>query len=167
MASDKGDRKGLKEHPLVTRLVPDPGKASGLVVLTGFLGRSVQPGNWRLYVSAALDNYFEFPESDVAHWDSIEPAQNPVAANVVWLTSSANLRLVSTRSTNLQAEFLRGEVEQQFRPSASVSGMATLAPLAALRPAGATARTSICDIITCSLFPTDPCSISRPAWPCV
>jgi hypothetical protein len=159
MASDEDDRKRLKEHPLVTRLVPDPSKASELVVLTGFLGKSVRSGYWRLYVSAALDNYFEFPEADVAHWDSIESAQNPAAGNVVWLSSGANVRLVSTRSTELQAEFLRGELEQQFRTSAAVSGMATLSPFSALRQAVHTRRTSWCDIVTCSLFPTDPCKI--------
>lgn len=152
----------------MTRLAPDPGAASGLLVLTGFLGRSVRSGYWRLYVSAALDNYFEFPESDVVHWESAEPAQSS-APNVVWLTSGANVRLVSTRSVELQAEFLSGELEQQFRMSAAASGMAGLSLSGALRRIAPTqsGRTSWCDIITCSLFPNDPCAISRPAWPCV
>jgi hypothetical protein len=66
-ASDEGG-PSLEQHPFVEALVPDPSQGPpNATVLRGFLGKSTTEGVWRLYLTAALDEYVEIPEADILH----------------------------------------------------------------------------------------------------
>jgi hypothetical protein len=49
-------------HDLTEVLVPDPSKTPRLILLTGFLGRSDQKDNYRLYRSAEMRRWLDIPQ---------------------------------------------------------------------------------------------------------
>ena len=49
---------------LAEKMVPDPATIPDSVALAGFIGRSAEEGNFRLYVDAGFRNYYEISISD-------------------------------------------------------------------------------------------------------
>ncbi len=57
----------FSQHPLVAKLVTDPGATPRVTVLSGYVGNAGRPNHVRIYTSPALDAYVELPEESVRH----------------------------------------------------------------------------------------------------
>lgn len=97
--SDRGG-SSLGQHSLVEALVPNPAQGPpNATVLRGFLGKSATEGVWRLYLSAALDEYVEIPEADILHSRQLADDQG----NVVWVPKDLQLQHIRTQAPQDQA----------------------------------------------------------------
>lgn len=103
----------LKQDALVEKLVVDPSKIPDVQVVVGFLGRSSEAGNWRLYFTLQLDSYVEFSAKDVVHAQSFA-AQSPLGGTMVWLRRNAALKHTRTGAFQAQAEFVQGDIMSSF-----------------------------------------------------
>ena len=93
---------------LTNKLVPDPATIpDDSVALAGFVGRSAEEGNIRLYIDASFRNYYEISISDVLYSQQLPATQSPLGGSVVYVRSSAPLRRVQV-STEIEARFLQG-----------------------------------------------------------
>jgi hypothetical protein len=108
------DRKP-QEDDLVAKLVPDPSQGPpDATVLTGYLGRAPEvagkgkEASWRLYQSAALDEYVEIAEADILHTQKLPDDQG----TRVWVPKSLPLNYVRVHSEQVQAELLGGAIAQ-------------------------------------------------------
>jgi hypothetical protein len=100
-------RQKLEPDRVVEALVPDP--AAGppdVTVLRGFLGRSPDDGVWRLFVTAALDEYIDIPESEILHSEKLPDD----GGTVLWVAKTLELNYVRVQAQRVQAEFLGGPV---------------------------------------------------------
>lgn len=98
---------GLEEDPLVAALVPDPGAGSpSLTVLHGYLGKSMTPNCWRLYLDATLGSYVELRDDDILHHR--QAADD--GGTLVWVRKSLELMVTTVSSASIQAEFLSGAI---------------------------------------------------------
>jgi hypothetical protein len=102
---------------LVEKLVPEPGEQEPMVCLTGFVGRGVAEGVWRLYLTRGLDEYVEFAASDVVH---TEPVGEDRAGTRIWLRMGTTIRHTRVSSRQIQAEFLQGDLASSFMPRSSL-----------------------------------------------
>ena len=74
-----GSRKQeLRQDALVENLIPNPGKQQSTVQLTGWLGKGAEEGTWNLYLSPALNEYFQFSETDVVHSQQLTAETAPL-----------------------------------------------------------------------------------------
>jgi hypothetical protein len=159
----------LEQDPVVEKLVPDPGEPPKLKVLIGLLGRSPREGYWRLYVTAYLNDYFEFRGDEVVHHQRLEPNQSPLGGTVVWVRATAEILRTSSTPAVTAQEFLQGEIARALFPAA----IASATSLAGLRPWLAAVNTWVCTnqtAGTCTLVlctRVEECRISREANPCV
>ena len=78
-SSDGADPSaGLPQHPLVTRLKPDPAQpAQRVTELTGLPGDSDRQGYQRLYLTTKLDYYAEFRTEDLVHSEILAADRSP------------------------------------------------------------------------------------------
>jgi len=159
----------LEQDSVVEKLVPDPAEPAKLKVLIGLLGRSAREGYWRLYVTAYLDEYFEFHGREVCHHQRLEPNQSPLGGTIIWVRATAEiLRTKSTPATTAQ-EFLQGEIAR----ASSLAAIASPASFGGLRPWLGAVNTWVCGnqtAGTCTLVActrVEECMISREANPCV
>jgi hypothetical protein len=91
----------------------------------GFLRRGPDGRAWRLYLTIDLDDYIEIDESQILHSITFEGPQYPLGGALVWVRRTARLTRVGARSTQGQADFLRGEImEENFARSARSVGVA-------------------------------------------
>lgn len=68
----------LEQHPLVSRLRPNPARpAHAVTELIGLPGHSTRPGYQRLYLTLALDYYAEFSAEDMLYSASLRPDTSP------------------------------------------------------------------------------------------
>jgi hypothetical protein len=111
-------KQELQESELVVKLVPDPSQQQPVVVLSGFLGRSPEAGHWRLYLTAALNEYVEMPEVSIVHSQSLKPNQSSLGVITVWVRSDTPLRYTRITSRQIQAEFLHGSIMSRVIPTA-------------------------------------------------
>jgi hypothetical protein len=103
-------------------LAPDPAQGPpDVVALTGFVGRTAQEGRWRIYLSADLTSWVEFDEGAVVHHQRLEGS--PLGGTAVWVRRSAPLTYGSTTTTQVQGDFLQGELTSGFMGQAAM-GMA-------------------------------------------
>jgi hypothetical protein len=79
----------LRYDDFVNAVHPDPAKAEPTILVSGYLGRSSEEGNARIYPDASLGNWYEVPESDVVH--SAPIADSPLGGSNIWLKASAKL----------------------------------------------------------------------------
>jgi hypothetical protein len=106
----------LQQHPLVDALRPDPTQPpADVAVLQGFLGKSPTEGVWRLYLTPALDEYVEIPESDIVHAQDLPDG----GGTIVWVPKSLSLPHTRTQSQQVQADFLSGAIAARALPSAA------------------------------------------------
>ena len=104
-----GDEGGpnLEQHPLVEALVPDPSQGPpNATVLRGFLGKSTREGAWRLYLTAALDEYVEINEADILHSRPLSDDEG----TLVWVPKGLQLQHIRTQSQQVQADMLSGSL---------------------------------------------------------
>lgn len=106
----------LTQDPIVEALVPDPGTgAPRATVLTGYLGRSMMPGTWRLYLTPALDDYVEIPENQILHTSQLPDG----GGTRVWVPKTLELEHVRTITEEVHAGFLDGAIVKDHLPAAN------------------------------------------------
>lgn len=103
------DRPELSQDALVEALVPDPsGGPPDATVLRGYLGRGTAEGTWRLYLTAALDDYVEIPADKILYTHKLPEDRG----TMVWVPKGLSLQRKQITSEAVQAEFLAGSIEQ-------------------------------------------------------
>jgi hypothetical protein len=120
----------LKQDSLVEQLVPDPANPQPTVHLTGWLGKSTEEGQWRLYLTPQLDSYVEFPESSVVHSQALPKEESALGGTTVWLKAGTALNHTNLRRHQVQAEFLSGAITSGFLGGAA----AAMHPMAGKTP---------------------------------
>lgn len=95
--------EGPREHPLVARLTAAGGVGSA-VVLTGYLGRSPEEAHWRLYTTAALDEYVDIPDDALISSTELPDDEG----NRVWVKKGTSLVVTQISSYSVQADLLAG-----------------------------------------------------------
>jgi len=115
----------IEFDPLAEKLAADPATIPDSVALTGFVGRSAEDGNVRLYVDASFRNYYEISISDVLHNQQLPTTQSPLGGSVVYVKGGAPLRRVQI-STEIEARFLHGPMSN----TGTVAGGKSSLPLA-------------------------------------
>lgn len=111
---------------LTEKLVPDPATIPDSVALTGFVGRSAEDGNIRLYVDASFRNYYEISSSDILHSQQLPTTQSRLGGSVVYVKGGAPLRRVQV-STEIEARFLQGPMSSVGAGTAGASSGANRA----------------------------------------
>ena len=100
----KSGPAGLGQHPLVDSLRPDPAKPPQAVIqLVGLPGNSARPGYQRLYLTAALDYYAEFPAGDILYSTALPIEQSPFPGHQAMLLNIRREATVEyTRTRNIR-----------------------------------------------------------------
>ncbi len=112
-------KPNLKPDPVVDALVSDPSQgAPGTTALSGFLGNSPTAGVWRLYLTPALDEYVEVPESEILHSETLPDS----SGTTIWVSNTVPLKHVRTQAQDVQAEFLGGAITDQLLAAAPAPG---------------------------------------------
>jgi hypothetical protein len=107
---------------LAETMVPNPATIPDSVALAGFVGRSAEEGNLRLYVDPSFRNYYEIAMSDILHTQQLPATQSPLGGSVVYVKGGAPLRRVQV-STEIEARFLQGPMSTV---GATAAGMSSL-----------------------------------------
>ena len=121
--SEQGDHPELELDPRVEHLVPDPRKSPPeAVVLHGYPGRGTTDDVRRLYLTAELDRYVEFPSTAVLHSE-----KHPDAGTLVWLPGGLRLTVCRVEEAQIYAEFLAGSITRaRLRDTIREAGAAAL-----------------------------------------
>jgi hypothetical protein len=173
MAKSKNDSKKpsdtLAQHPLVDKLLSDPGQPSQFAVLTGWLGRSDQDGKWRLYVSPTLNEYVEFSSEDVCHHAPLDQ-QSVLARTLIWLKATAEIVWVQSTPAATQREYLQGDITRSLLPRIGfpIIGGTVTNTLVGWSPNTWNCQNrsaGTCTLVLCTRV--NECLISREANPCV
>jgi len=100
----KSGSAGLGQHPLVDSLRPDPAKPPQAVIeLVGLPGNSAKAGYQRLYLTAALDYYAEFPAGDILYSTTLPIEQSPFPGHQAMLLNIRREGTVEyTRTRNIR-----------------------------------------------------------------
>lgn len=107
---------------LAETMVPDPATIPDSVALTGFVGRSAEDGNIRLYVDASFRNYYEISSSDILHSQQLPTTKSPLGGSVVYVKGGAPLRRVQV-STEVEARFLQGPMSNAGAGTAGATSL--------------------------------------------
>ena len=97
---------------------PRTEKPLDAVVLKGFLGRSAQDGNVRLYDDVGFQSYYEISASDIIHSQEMPATQAPLGGSVVYVRRSGHVRRVQI-SAEIEARFLQGPMAAAATSAAS------------------------------------------------
>lgn len=129
------DKKGskrleLKQDALVEQLVEDPSEVTESIMLTGFLGKSSQPGYHRLYLTAKLDQFYEVAEKDILRADQVASEKSNVGGTTLWVRQDATIKhTFVTKARQVQADFLKGAVMDKFLSRANNATVLEIKPL--------------------------------------
>ena len=111
----------LPQHPFVESVKSAPSQpAKKTVVLTGLPGDSDQPDLQRLYLTAKLNYYAEFPVSAILSAETVPADQSPIAgqeATQVSISRDATIRYVTETSSQPIDEF---DLDVRFGPLSAV-----------------------------------------------
>jgi hypothetical protein len=127
MATKKSNdaAKQLKQDSLVEQLIPDPGNPQTTIQLVGWLGKGVEEGQWRLYLTPQLDQYVEFSEDSVVLAQPLQKEQSALGGTTVWLKAGTALSHTQVVKRQIQADFLSGGITSGFLASSTSSLSAT------------------------------------------
>src|SRR5271157_851725 len=107
---------------LAEKMVPDPATFPDSVALAGFVCRSAEDGNIRLYVDASFRSYYEISTSDILYSQQLPTTQSPLGGSVVYVRGGAPLRLVQV-SAEIEARFLQGPMSSAGAGAAGASSL--------------------------------------------
>src|SRR5690349_17342997 len=102
-----GGGKDIPHHPLVEALASDPNQPPEQATkLFGFPGPAADAKSTRLWLDADLTSYVDVPDDAIVHSQTLENDQG----TILWVEPSATLTHSTTRSQEVQAEFLGGSI---------------------------------------------------------
>jgi hypothetical protein len=127
-----GRRKDVPNHPLVEALASDPSKPPGRATkLFGLPGPATDADSTRLWLDDGLTTYVDVPSDAILHSQTLENDRG----TVLWVDSTATLTYSSTRSQEVQADFLGGKIaERNLAASAPPPGSIAMAALSRRGP---------------------------------
>lgn len=79
----------IRYDDIVGAVHADPANAEPMVMLSGYLGKSAEDGNLRIYPDASLGHWYEVAEGDVVHSRPI--ADSALGGSNVWVKASAKI----------------------------------------------------------------------------
>jgi hypothetical protein len=121
MANTKDPSPGIKPHPLVAALQPDPSKAPMRTIkLSGFPGTSTNRGATRLWLDSDLRNYVDIPNEAIHHSSNLPDD----GGTMVWISPDAQLTYGGTSDAATVSQFLTGSIASQHLSTASPAGVA-------------------------------------------
>lgn len=101
--------KGIPHHPLVEALASDPGKPPEKATrLFGFPGPAAESGATRLWLDPDLTSYVDVPDEAIVHSQTLDNDEG----TMLWVEPEAKLTYSTTRSQEVQAEFLGGSIAE-------------------------------------------------------
>ncbi len=119
-SENAGSQNELRQDKLVDRLAPDPSQPpQALTILSGFLSRSQNEGQYRLYLTPTFDAYVELAEEDIVYSKSLPESASVLGGTLLWIRSGASLQYTRTIFRKIQAEFLTGAITASSAASAS------------------------------------------------
>lgn len=95
-------------------LVTDPANVPAVVVLSGFLGKSSLESYQRLYLNAALSEYYEIPSDAILHVLKHPVTTSPLGETTLWVRQDAELIRNGVNSTATRARFFAGPIQQSY-----------------------------------------------------
>lgn len=111
---------GLKQDPVVEKLVRDPSRP-GARLVSGYVGKSDREGRWRIYLNLEFSEYLEVSKEDVLHSERLAE-ETSASGTWVWVKEDARVEHVRTRPKQARAEFLRGDIASAFLGDAAGRG---------------------------------------------
>src|SRR6266568_697331 len=117
-----------QEEDFVSKVVKDPAQPPDVLLLTGYLGASSEPGYTRLYFDAQLSNYVEIPDAAILHIQKIPAEQSPLGESYVWIDKNAEIIHGKVGPNRPKAKFLEGPIFQDFMRGAQFGGAAAPQP---------------------------------------
>jgi hypothetical protein len=107
---DSGGAPDLSQHPLVSKLHPDPDDhGAEHATFTGYLGPSSKDGHHRIYLDESFSNYVEVPEDAIVATASTD-SDDENAPTRVTVNGSAAVRHVNVTSRLGSASYLSGAI---------------------------------------------------------
>lgn len=103
-------------------LVSDPANVPAMVVLSGFLGSSSLEGYKRVYLNAALSEFFEVPEAAILHAMKHAVSSSPLGETTLWLKRDAELIRNGANSVETRAQFFVGPIQQSYTTPPQCAG---------------------------------------------
>jgi hypothetical protein len=100
----------LKPHPIVERLVKDPGAPPETSQFLGYIGQSSRPEHVRVYVSLALDEFVDVPEAAVLHAEDVPDTELAHGGTRLWVDARAEVIHEIRQSERTEARFLEGSI---------------------------------------------------------
>jgi len=107
-------RQPLEPDQYVEDALLDPSNAGAGTRFVGLLGRSNRADHWRLYLSAALDDYLEIADSDVISAYKLDSTISPIGGTVLSVRPEARVVHMRVDTTNARNAFLKGQITGTF-----------------------------------------------------
>lgn len=157
--SKPSESDGMREDDFVSRFRPDPGQpATPYTKLVGFVGRDLEDGFLRVYLTAQLDTYVRVPAGDVLERRAPDEGEDSTGRSVLYVRQDADLDHVTPVARKLQADFMTGDITDGFLRTAG-SGFGGQGNQAAL------ISTPICSIVTVSIIVVSVITAATPGCP--
>jgi hypothetical protein len=117
----------IRFDEIVNAVHADPAKVEPVVMLSGYLGRSSEKGNIRVYPEPSLSCWYEVAESDVVHSAPLSDA--PLGGSNVWVRASAKI----TPSIPIPPP-VEAKEGDDAKPQAALADTGVFNPMAAVHP---------------------------------
>jgi hypothetical protein len=108
-------------HPLVSKLVPDPGSPGDIYPLVGYLAPSSRSGHLRIYHSQDFSYFTDVPEEAILHTEARRPGDEN-SPSVVYVKGGARVHVTRVESHVLSSRYLAGEIARSHLPGAAGPG---------------------------------------------
>ncbi len=93
------------------KVVNDPAKPQGTLLLQGFLGASSLPDHTRVYSDLTLKSYVDVANADIIHIEPMPKEQSPMGGSYLWVKQDADvLPGTPTGPGTAKAKFLEGPI---------------------------------------------------------
>lgn len=137
-------------------------RAAGDAEVRVFFGYLVEAGadatkRYKLYLTLDLDDYLEIYPSQVIHIQHLDGSR-PLGGAYVWVRRLARLRRVGAKTTEGQADYLRGQITAEHAPRSESTLVAKTRP-----PTGTgyyCTEASVCD--PCASYGLSACRVEGP-----
>lgn len=123
------DNKDFKEHDFVKDMIPEPSKILDsenldLVQLHGYLGKSSNPGYWRLYFDRSLMDFCDIREKDITKHESLRT--NTEEFTIVWLKPGTKILHTKVKTAQeIESGFLQGDIVKKYLSHAKLDQFVT------------------------------------------
>jgi hypothetical protein len=110
--SNKNSKKEndiLAEHPIASKVLKEPGY-SNATLLVGYIGKTDNINNIRLYTNLDFDEFFDIPKECILHAARAPEDVLSFGGTYLWVKKDEIVVRVRVKSTKEQAKFLQGDI---------------------------------------------------------